>query len=56
MFFQFTKIVTKNRVNNFAFFVLNINIMLLKRDCDRFKKTSNNNLHRLNLDDVKLIY
>ena len=36
--FQFAKIVTKNRVDDFAFFVLNINAMSLKRDRDCFKK------------------
>ena len=36
--FQFAKIVTENCVDDFAFFILNINTMLLKRDRDRFKK------------------
>ena len=36
--FQFAKIVTENRVDDFAFFVSNINAVSLKRDRDRFKK------------------
>ena len=33
------KIIIENRVENFAFFVLNINIMLLKRDRNHLKKS-----------------
>ena len=36
--FQLAKIVTENRVDDFAFFISNINAVSLKRDRDRFKK------------------